>query len=100
MQDKELYQQILGLESPWRVERVELDSQQHEIRVRVEHPRGAKFFCPECQAELPCHDHAAVRRWRHLVSCQYKTVLVASQPRVKWPPAWREDGPRALGGEE
>jgi len=85
MQDRELYQQILGLDSPWSVSGVELDAEAGEIRVRVEHPRGAKFCCPECEAELPCHDHAAERRWRHLDSCQYKTVLVASVPRVKCP---------------
>ena len=85
MQDKELYQQILGLASPWKVSSVELDDEQQEIRIHVEHPRGAKFCCPDCQTELPCHDHAAERRWRHLDSCQFKTVLIASQPRVKCP---------------
>ena len=65
MQDKDLYQQILGLDSPWTVSDVELDHEQHEIRVHVNHPRGAKFCCPECQRELPCHDHAKERRWRH-----------------------------------
>jgi transposase len=85
VQDKELYQQILGLASPWKVSSVELDDEQQEIRVHVEHPRGVKFCCPDCQTELPCHDHAAERRWRHLDSCQFKTVLIASQPRVKCP---------------
>lgn len=85
MQDRELYQHILGLSSPWQVASVELDTGEQEIRVHVEHPRGAKFHCPECQAELACHDHAEERRWRHLDSCQYKTILVARQPRVKCP---------------
>jgi len=85
MQDRELYQQILGLETPWSVSGVELDAEAGEIRVRVEHPRGAKFGCPDCGQQLACHDHAAERRWRHLDSCQYKTVLVASVPRVKCP---------------
>ncbi|MEQ8848704.1 transposase family protein [Botrimarina sp.] len=85
MQDRELYQQILGLDSPWSVSGVELDAGAGESRVRVEHPRGARFVCPECGRELACHDHAAERRWRHLDSCQYKTVLVAGVPRVKCP---------------
>ncbi len=85
MQDKELYQSILGLTSPWQVARVELDAEAQEIRVHVEHPPRARFLCPECQAELACHDHADERRWRHLDSCQFKTILVASQPRVKCP---------------
>ena len=85
MQDKELYQQILGITSPWSVSSVELDHSAQEIRVHVEHPRGAKFCCPECQTELPCHDHAEERRWRHLDSCQFKTILIARQPRVNCP---------------
>lgn len=85
MQDKELYQHILGLKSPWTVSAVELDHEQEEIRVRVVHESGAKFRCPECDAELSCHDHAEERRWRHLDSCQFKTYLVARVPRVKCP---------------
>jgi transposase len=85
MQDKELYQQILGLESPWSVDEVELDHEASEIRVSVQHPRGTKFNCPECELQLPCHDHAEPRRWRHLDSCQFKTILTARTPRVKCP---------------
>lgn len=85
MQDKELYQQILGLNSPWSVGNVELDVENSEIRVNVIHPPGARFCCPECQALLACHDHAEERRWRHLDSCQFKTILTARVPRVKCP---------------
>jgi transposase len=85
MQDKELYQQILGLVSPWSVSEVRLDHEAQEIEVSVDHPRGTKFCCPECQAELSCHDHAEERRWRHLDSCQFKTILVARPPRVNCP---------------
>ena len=102
MQDKELYQQILGLSSPWLVSDVQLDHQAQEVRVRVEHPRGAKFCCPDCGTELACHDHADERRWRHLDSCQFKTVLIARTPRVKCPEhgvknaavPWAEKGSR------
>ena len=83
MQDKELYQQILGLISPWSVSDVELDHGESEIRVKVGHPRGVKFCCPDCEAQLPCHDHTEERRWRHLDSCQFKTILIARIPRVK-----------------
>jgi transposase len=85
MQDKELYQQILGLSSPWSVQNVELDVENSEIRVNVSHPPLASFCCPECQASLACHDHAEERRWRHLDSCQFQTILTARVPRVKCP---------------
>jgi transposase len=85
MQDKELYEEILGLESPWSVDRIEIDHDAEEIRIGVKHPRGTKFACPECNLQLPCHDHAEQRRWRHLDSCQFKTILLANVPRVKCP---------------
>ena len=85
MQDKELYQHILGITSPWTVGKVELDTNAQEIVVTVEHPRATKFNCPECQLELPCYDHAEERRWRHLDSCQFKTMLSARIPRVNCP---------------
>jgi transposase len=85
VQDKELYQQILGLDSPWSVSDIELDHERSEVRVRVEHPQGTRFCCPECHAELPCYDHLRERQWRHLDTCQYKTILVARAPRVKCP---------------
>lgn len=85
MQDRELYQQLLCLDSPWTVSQVELRLEDQEILVHVEHPRGTKFRCPECERELACYDHAEERRWRHLDSCQCQTILVARVPRVQCP---------------
>ena len=85
MQDKELYQRIQGLTSPWTVSEVKLDIPAEEIQVRVEHPVGTKFCCPECQEELACYDHAEERRWRHLDLCQFKTILIGRVPRVNCP---------------
>jgi hypothetical protein len=42
MQDKELYEQILGLESLWSVREVHMDHEAQEIQVHVDHPRGTK----------------------------------------------------------
>jgi transposase len=102
MQDTELYQQILGLESPWTVAGVELDAVNQQIDVRVDHPKGTKFCCPECETSLPCYDHAAERQWRHLDSCQFRTILHAKVPRVDCPEhgvkqvsvPWAEKGSR------
>jgi transposase len=62
-----------------------LNTASQEIIVSVEHPRETKFCCPNCQLELPCYDHAEGRRWRHLDSCQFKTILSAQIPRVNCP---------------
>jgi len=38
--------------------------------------------CPLCGQRAPVHEWER-RRWRHLDSCQFKTVLVAAVPRVQ-----------------
>jgi len=50
MQDRELYQEILGLKSPWTVSRVTLNLEEQQVDVFVGHPSGTKFCCPECSA--------------------------------------------------
>lgn len=85
MQDRELYQEILGLKSPWSVSQVTLDLEQQQVDVFVEHPSGTKFCCPECSEALPCYDHTSERQWRHLDSCQFTTLLHARIPRVNCP---------------
>ena len=41
MKDNELYQYLLGLESPWTVKSVALDIQQQKVDVRAEHPQNS-----------------------------------------------------------
>ena len=52
MQDKELYQHLLGLSSPWSVAKIELDTEGQEIVVAAGHRRGAKFSCPKDRAHV------------------------------------------------
>ncbi len=82
MRDKDLYAQILGIKSPWQVADVELNVSKGEVTVQVEQEAGAKSCCPSCGKESPGYDSRR-RRWRHLDTCQYKTILVADVPRVK-----------------
>lgn len=85
MRDTELYQQVLGLVSPWSVERVELDVQRKHVDVWVDHPARISWCCPTCQKPLACYDHAEERIWRHLDTCQFETYLRARIPRVECP---------------
>ena len=85
MQDTELYCQILGVSEPWGVGSVELDVERRCVDVFVEHVQGTRFGCPECGELLACYDHAETRQWRHLDSCQFKTLLHARIPRVHCP---------------
>ena len=85
MQDSQLYQQILGITTPWRVERVELKVQDGEVHVYLGHEAQVGWTCPECETECPLYDHDSERLWRHLDTCQYRTILHAESPRCRCP---------------
>lgn len=84
MRDTDLYARILGVESPWQVTEVELRLADGEVEVRVEYSASAAVRCPECGASAARYD-TRPRRWRHLPTCQYKTILAAAVPRVRCP---------------
>ncbi len=85
MKDTELYSQILGISDPWYVDHVEIDVHEQTIRVFLEHDGKAIWTCPDCGKATPIYDHREQREWRHLDSCQFKTLLVASLPRINCP---------------
>lgn len=75
MQDLELFKQLLGLQDPWQVEMVEVDTPSHRLDIYVGFTPAKKkgLFkgseqarCPECQTDLPrTGDYDAVTL-RHL----------------------------------
>lgn len=81
MKDTELYSQILGIKSPWKVVGVKVSLSDDEVEVSVTHG-GKSLVCPQCSKKCPGYDKRQ-RRWRHLDTCQLKTVLVADVPRVQ-----------------
>jgi transposase len=82
MQDHQLYEQILGIASPWFVDRVELKLEEGQVHVHLAHGDGAEWRCPKCDRTCPLHDHTPPRTWRHLDTCQYQTLLHAATPRT------------------
>lgn len=84
MRDIDLYAQILGVRSPWSVTGVDLDRKAGEVTVRVGWDLTVPFACPTCHRTCDGHDHRE-RTWRHLDTCQYKTLLTAKVPRIKCP---------------
>jgi len=81
MQDRDLYTAILGIQTPWSVERVDLKLTQGEVHVYLKHASGLQWRCPECGQPSPLYDHQPERCWRHLDTCQFKTILHAEPPR-------------------
>jgi transposase len=85
MRDIELYSKLLMLEWPWQVDDIEMDEKGREIHVMVEMEVGAKLPCPECgRADCSVKDRRE-RAWRHLDTCQFKTLIHASVPRIDCP---------------
>jgi len=83
MQDLQLYQQLLGLIEPWYVTGVRLDIKAQEVAVSVA-VREQVWGCPQCACRM--HVHAwETRTWRHLDSCQFKTLICADVPIVLCP---------------
>ena len=81
MDSTQLYQRILGLVAPWEVSEVIINEVNGEVVIRVHHT-GQGLTCPTCKRLGPLHDHASIRRWRHLDTCQLSTVIECSIPRV------------------
>ena len=84
MHDKELYSQILGIKSPWSVRDVQLSYKDSEVTVCIDLKSGSRLACPQCGKTGSGYD-TRVRRWRHLDTCQFKTILEAQVPRVSCP---------------
>lgn len=80
MRDKDLYAQILGITTPWYVHEVSLKLDEGEVVVHVRHDPAASLTCPECGKCVPGYD-TRERRWRHLDTCQYRTILAVQVPR-------------------
>jgi transposase len=85
MRDIDFYERVLGLEAPWRVDRVDLDVDHKRVDIHLTHDRGLTWACPYCGEGLSSHDHVPERTWRHLDTCQFQTLLHARLPRVKCP---------------
>jgi transposase len=78
---EEFYTKLLGIEGPWKVTTIHRDSKKKEVTVSVEYDQDQPYRCPECEAEAKLHDHRK-RKWRHLDSCNHKTIIETDVPRV------------------
>jgi len=81
VQDTKLFETILGIQAPWAIDRVTLDTGD----LWAEHRDATRWPCLECAQTLACHDHAEERVWRHLDTCQFQTFRHARVPRVDCP---------------
>jgi len=100
MTESTFYSELLGLEKPWEVESVTLDKAKLQVLVKVR-CKQTVWVCPDTRQRVHVHQWNA-RRWRHLDTCQFKTIIEASVPRLKYPDGrtvnldvpWAEDSSR------
>ena len=81
MDNKGLYATLLGLKEPWEVTLVDVQAGAGEVHVWVALPEKTDWVCPQCLSAAPIHDHLE-RTWRHLDTCQFKTLVHARIPRL------------------
>ncbi len=78
----EHYQLILGDTDPWVVSDVHLDVEHLVNELKLAVKPGTVWACPQCRSRMHIKEWRT-RRWRHLDSCQFKTILEAAVPLVE-----------------
>ena len=84
MNSEQLFELALGLQSPWRIDRVtftETESSHSQLEIHLNFPRGSKF--KDGSGTLcPVHD-TIEREWQHLDFFQHRCILRARVPRIR-----------------
>lgn len=84
MKDTTLYEQLLGLKSPWSVKSVDLSLIDQRVVVEVVLKQGQVWADPTDSSKR-AHIHGwHEREWRHLDTCQFETVIKARIPQLKY----------------
>ncbi len=79
------YGLLLGIQSPWQVQRADLDLAAQQVQIVVAHGSAGTVRCPQCQRACARYDHTAERQWRHLDVMQFTTIIRARVPRCQCP---------------
>ena len=81
---EEMFAQSIGLQEPWRVERVEYDEEKREVHIYVKARKTSKYPCPECGKMCARYDDEEEERiWRHGDVCFFPCYVHCRRPRIK-----------------
>ena len=81
LQVESLFTAALGLQAPWKVAKVDLDTAKRRIDFEVI-STAKRLVCPSCgAADQGVHDRVR-RDWRHLDFFQFEAWLHADIPRI------------------
>jgi transposase len=84
MKDTTLYEQLLGLKSPWSVKSVDLSLTDQRVVVEVVLKEGQIWSDPTCETKRAHINGWSERQWRHLDTCQFETLIKARVPQLKY----------------
>ena len=80
-----LFEEALGLELPWYVDRVEFDGKASRLDLYLDFEVGGTFQCGTCGRQGCKAYDTTVRQWRHLNFFEHEVVLHAPSPRTSCP---------------
>ena len=84
MKDTALYEQLLGLKTPWSVKAVDLSLTDQRVVVEVVLKKGQVWADPTDVTKRAHINGWSERQWRHLDTCQFETVIKARVPQLKY----------------
>ena len=84
MKDTALYEQLLGLKSPWSVKSVDLFLDEQRVVVEVVVKRGQVWADPTDNTKRAHINGWAERQRRHLDTCQFETIIKARIPQLRF----------------
>ena len=84
MKDTALYEQLLGLKSPWSVNKVDLSLVDQQVVVEVVLKSGQVWADPTDPSKRAHINGWSERQWRHLDTCQFETLIKARVPQLKY----------------
>lgn len=73
----------MGLIPPWLVTNVDLKMQEKLVEIAVQWPVDQQVECPVCGRSCAIKDHREERRWRHLDTMQFQTIIKSRVPRAE-----------------
>jgi len=83
---EKLFQQALGIESPWFIKLIEFESVNKRLDIYLDFKRGSTFSDGSDSASYKAYD-TVNKTWRHLNFFQHECYIHARVPRIK-----RNDG--------
>ena len=83
MKDTALYEQLLGLKSPWSVKSVDVSLTEQRFVVEVVLKPGQLWIDPTDPTKRAHINGWNERQWRHLDACQFETLIKGRVPQFK-----------------